>query len=101
MSGGSFDYLYSRLGSREDYESIGKALAEYLAATGESRWIESQALLDIGALAGLLRVAEQVAARLSPVLREIEWHRSGDTGIESLVEAERAYAKKQHAETAV
>ena len=88
MSGGSFDYLYSKsmrgeLGTAEQYERA----ADALRARGHT-----VAADQVTALAGALRTLLLVADVLSPVLYAIEWRESDDWGDDQLEAAVAEWA---------
>jgi hypothetical protein len=84
MSGGSFDYLYGKadldeLGSANEYQRM----ADSLASHGHAHSAQLTA-----AIVAHLREAARLAKLLQGVHRAEEWYTSGDSGPESVVDAE-------------
>ena len=71
MSGGSFNYLYTRFGTADEYASI----ADTLCDAGYGR---SKAQADLRTLQVALENAQRLAARLANVLKAVEWTASCD-----------------------
>ena len=89
MSGGSFDYLYSKsargeLGTPEQYRRAADALRErgHVVAADQ-----------VAALAGAIETMLLVADVLAPVLYAIEWTESADWGDDQLEAAVLEWAQ--------
>ncbi|WP_186412037.1 hypothetical protein [Candidatus Propionivibrio aalborgensis] len=80
MSGGSFDYAYSRVNQFAD--ELGLRLDE---ADKVNEWGETPNKFEPATLAKL-RGIEHLARRTAALMRESEWLYSGDTGDESFME---------------
>jgi hypothetical protein len=86
MSGGHFDYLYSRpLGSADEYRAV---LSELRRIVPENI---GSAQLDLETLIARVDDATRLAEQLTNVLRAIEWCASGDRGPNHVVSALEAY----------
>lgn len=85
MSGGSFDYLYSRPEARPgEYENMAELM---------DRWPDAMAaVLRIGALK---KEAEAEHEKLSQLLQAVEWWRSCDYGEDQVDEAVAGWRDRQ------
>lgn len=81
MSGGRFNYVSVKdiEGPSEDHDSIVDALAEY-PDTGDIVTTARHVLAK-------WREVMEMWERLSPVLKAVEWHQSGDWGEDSVAKA--------------
>jgi hypothetical protein len=101
MSGGSFNYFYSRAPEHlrniaSDLEGMADACQERAAGPPEKHWKTREAV-DLAALAetgDFLRMLSMRAAGLARVLetfenitRSVEWWRSGDSSADDIIEA--------------
>lgn len=101
MSGGSYEYFYSRAPETlrayaSDLERMADRCAERAAGPAEAHWktktdIDLAALGECGvylrAIAWRMKAMATLLANWEDVTRGVEWWESGDSGIEAVVES--------------
>lgn len=86
MSGGSFNYLYTK----EPFETYSRdiyAMKEDMRKEGHNLGADELYQYCLALISAKLRLAI-MQERLAPLMRAWEWYRSGDQGIEQVTEEE-------------
>ena len=98
MSGGSFDYLYSK--------SIDELVNNPWAIKEMAEALIREGFLDAGHatlgfhlyILAMRNVAEKIQEELEQIWRDMEWWKSGDSGRDRVEEAVRKWMQKHKAE---
>ncbi|SDZ82280.1 hypothetical protein SAMN05192529_102146 [Arachidicoccus rhizosphaerae] len=90
MSGGSYNYLCDQDVCYPGYGDIKDMIARLKQLGGEKPAKDAKKAIN------MLRKAEDILGKLSPVFKSVEWYDSNDWGIDSVKEAISEYNKINH-----